>query len=98
MGDRPDGDKAVLLLRMVFIEDFQIVHPERNSSCASSNEMPCFLWFSRFFSSSHSTSTLVKPSLRIRGRYKIEELVRDLPSDYEPKEEEWGQPVGREAW
>ena len=41
---------------------------------------------------------IVKPSLRIRGRYKIEELVRDLPSDYEPKEEEWGQPVGREAW
>ncbi|MEE8583629.1 MAG: hypothetical protein V3T83_02135 [Acidobacteriota bacterium] len=40
----------------------------------------------------------MKPSLRIRGRYKIEELVRDLPSDYEPKEEEWGQPVGREAW
>lgn len=41
---------------------------------------------------------IVQPSRRVRGRYKLEDLVRQMPSDYETKEEDWGAPVGREAW
>ena len=41
---------------------------------------------------------IVQPSRRVRGRYKLEDLVRQMPSDYETKEENGGAPVGREAW
>ena len=26
------------------------------------------------------------------------ELVAQMPSDYNPHEEDWGQPVGKEVW
>jgi antitoxin MazE len=41
---------------------------------------------------------IVMPSERIRGRYRLEDLVARMPKDYEPSEEDWGPPVGREAW
>jgi antitoxin MazE len=41
---------------------------------------------------------VISPSQRIRGRYRLEDLVARMPSDYEPVEEDWGQPVGREVW
>lgn len=41
---------------------------------------------------------VVAPSQRIRGRYRLEDLVAQMPEDYEPVEESWGAPVGREAW
>jgi antitoxin MazE len=41
---------------------------------------------------------LVTPSERIRGRYRLEDLVARMPEGYEPSEEDWGPPVGREAW
>ncbi len=41
---------------------------------------------------------VLEPSHRIRGRYRLEELVARMPEDYEPHEEDWGEPVGREVW
>jgi antitoxin MazE len=41
---------------------------------------------------------VVTPSQRIHGRYRLEDLVAQVPEDYEPVEEDWGAPVGREAW
>lgn len=36
--------------------------------------------------------------LRVRGRYRLEELVRRIPEGYEPAGEEWDGPVGKEVW
>ena len=41
---------------------------------------------------------IVVPSERIRGRYRLEDLVARMPEDHEPSEEDWGAPVGREVW
>ena len=41
---------------------------------------------------------VVTPSQRVRGRYRLEDLVARIPEEYEPGEEDWGPPVGREAW
>lgn len=41
---------------------------------------------------------VVTPSQRIRGRYRLEDLVARMPEDYKPAEEDWGPPAGREAW
>ena len=40
----------------------------------------------------------VTPVSRSRGKYKLEELVREIPEDYTPGEVEWGDPVGKEVW
>lgn len=41
---------------------------------------------------------IVTPARRIRGRYRLEDLVSRIPSDYEAGEVDWGKPAGREAW
>jgi antitoxin MazE len=41
---------------------------------------------------------VVTPSDRIRGRYRLEDLVARMPEDYGPVEETWGAALGREAW
>lgn len=41
---------------------------------------------------------VVTPCARVRGKYRLEDLVAQLPEDYEPVEEDWGAPVGREVW
>jgi len=41
---------------------------------------------------------VVTPSDRIRGRYRLEDLVARMPENYEAVEEDWGAPLGREAW
>ena len=41
---------------------------------------------------------IVEPSPRVRGRYRLEELVAQMPDEYSPDEEPWGEPVGREVW
>jgi len=41
---------------------------------------------------------IVEPSRRVHGRYRLEDLVRRMPEDYRPAEEDWGEPVGREVW
>ena len=41
---------------------------------------------------------VVVPARRIRGRYRLEDLVSRIPADYEPEEVDWGEAVGREVW
>jgi len=41
---------------------------------------------------------VIAPARRTRGRYRLEDLVSRIPTDYEPEEVDWGAPVGREAW
>ena len=41
---------------------------------------------------------VVQASQRVRGRARLEDLVARMPGDYEPREEDWGGPVGREVW
>ena len=41
---------------------------------------------------------VVTPMRRVRGGHDLRELVRRIPKDYEPKELDWGRPVGREVW
>ncbi|MGA7306960.1 MAG: AbrB/MazE/SpoVT family DNA-binding domain-containing protein [Rhodothermales bacterium] len=41
---------------------------------------------------------IVKPVSRSRGKYKLEDLVREIPEDYEPGEEAWGDSAGKEVW
>ena len=41
---------------------------------------------------------VVAPARRIRGKYRLEDLVSGIPPDYEAGEEDWGEPVGREVW
>ena len=40
---------------------------------------------------------VVTPSGRIRGRYRLEDLVARMPENYEAVEETWGAALGREA-
>ena len=41
---------------------------------------------------------IISPSQRIRGGYRLEDIVARMPTDYEPTEEDWGGPMGREVW
>ncbi len=41
---------------------------------------------------------VVAPARRVRGKYRLEDLVSRIPADYESKEIDWGKAVGREAW
>ena len=41
---------------------------------------------------------VVAPARRVRGRYRLEDLVSRIPASYQPEEIEWGGPAGREAW
>lgn len=41
---------------------------------------------------------VIKPARRVRGRYRLEDLVKRMPADAEPRELDWGSPVGNEAW
>ncbi len=40
---------------------------------------------------------VVTPLRRVLGSHDLRELVKLIPKDYEPKEFDWGPPVGREA-
>jgi antitoxin MazE len=41
---------------------------------------------------------VVKPTTRVREKYKLKDLVVGMPSKYTPIEENWGEPVGKEVW
>lgn len=41
---------------------------------------------------------IVTPTKKIRGRYKLKDLVARIPENYETGEIDWGKPVGKEAW
>lgn len=41
---------------------------------------------------------LVAPIRKIRGRYRLEDLVARISEDYHAGEVDWGEPVGKEKW
>ncbi|HDL85691.1 MAG TPA: AbrB/MazE/SpoVT family DNA-binding domain-containing protein [Candidatus Acetothermia bacterium] len=41
---------------------------------------------------------VIAPIRQIRGRYRIEDLVAQVPKNYHTSEVDWGEPVGKEAW
>ena len=41
---------------------------------------------------------VIKPVKKVRGRYRLEDLVAGIPGDYQPEEVDWGEPSGKEAW
>ncbi|MDO9529170.1 MAG: AbrB/MazE/SpoVT family DNA-binding domain-containing protein [Syntrophales bacterium] len=41
---------------------------------------------------------VIAPIRKIRGRYRLEDLVAQIPEDYHTSEVDWGEPVGKEAW
>lgn len=40
----------------------------------------------------------ITPSKKIRGRYKLEDLVSHIPEKYQNHEIDWGESVGKEVW
>jgi len=41
---------------------------------------------------------VVSPIRKIRSRYRLEDLVAQIPEDYHASEVNWGKPVGKETW
>jgi len=41
---------------------------------------------------------VISPLKNVRNRYKLADLIKEIPADYEPKEIDWGKPVGKEVW
>ena len=41
---------------------------------------------------------VVAPVRQVRGKLKLDDLVRQIPKDYKPTGEEWDGPVGKEVW
>jgi len=41
---------------------------------------------------------VVTPAKRLRGRHRLEDLVKRIPENYQPGEVDWGEPVGKEVW
>jgi mRNA interferase MazF len=41
---------------------------------------------------------LIAPAKRLRGKYKLSDLVKRISSDYETQELQWGEVVGKEVW
>lgn len=41
---------------------------------------------------------MITPIKKIRGKYRIEDLVARIPEDHESEEIDWGGPSGKEVW
>jgi antitoxin MazE len=41
---------------------------------------------------------VVEPLTKVRGRYKLKDLLSRIPKGYGAEESDWGSPVGKEAW
>ena len=41
---------------------------------------------------------VIAPIRKIRGRYRLEDLVAQIPEDYHASDVDWGEPVGKEEW
>ncbi|MEX2307210.1 MAG: hypothetical protein WD738_06435 [Pirellulales bacterium] len=41
---------------------------------------------------------VVEPMTKVRGRYKLKDLVARIRKGQKAKEVEWGAPTGKEAW
>ena len=41
---------------------------------------------------------IVEPVTKLRGRYRLKDLVARIPKGYRAEEVDWGAAVGKEAW
>jgi len=41
---------------------------------------------------------LIAPAKRLRGKYKLSDLTKQIPKDIMTQEVQWGEPVGNEVW
>jgi antitoxin MazE len=41
---------------------------------------------------------VVEPLTKVRGRYKLKDLLRRIPRGVRTKEIDWGLPAGKEVW
>ena len=41
---------------------------------------------------------VIAPVRRVRGKQSLQELVSRIPRNYETREIDWGEPVGKEVW
>lgn len=42
---------------------------------------------------------VVTPARQVRGRHRLEDLVKRIPPDsHQSRETDWGAPVGKEEW
>ena len=41
---------------------------------------------------------IVEPLTKVRGRYKLKDLVSKIPKGYRAEEVDWSPPAGKEAW
>lgn len=41
---------------------------------------------------------VIEPVSKVRGKYRLEDLVSRMPEEYGVEELDWGRPVGKEAW
>ena len=41
---------------------------------------------------------IVKPTMQVRGKYKLKDLAAKMPPAPKAIEEKWGKPVGKEVW
>jgi len=41
---------------------------------------------------------VVTPSMRVRGKIQLRDLVSRIPKGYKSEEVDWGSPKGREVW
>lgn len=41
---------------------------------------------------------IVESVTKVRGRYDLKALVSKMPKKYQPEEQGWGPPVGKETW
>lgn len=46
----------------------------------------------------HEGKIIVEPVRRVHGKYQIEDLVAQMPEDYQIEEVDWGAPAGKEVW
>ena len=41
---------------------------------------------------------IVEPATKVRGKYDLKELVSKIPQEYQVKELDWDEPIGKEVW
>ena len=41
---------------------------------------------------------VVAPAMKIRRRYRLEDLVAQIPKNHHTSEVDWGKPAGKEVW
>jgi antitoxin MazE len=41
---------------------------------------------------------IISPAKRKRGRHNLKDLVARIPENYQTREVDWGEPVGKEVW